>query len=84
MSVSDREFEDLKHSVNKLANIITGGDDPSRGISVQLDRLIQLAEQSKAREARILQFALIGVGSGATGFVSLIVGIVVFWLTKGR
>lgn len=81
MAVSDREFIELRDEVKHLNALLTGGDDPKKGIVIQLDRLIQLAEQAKVMENRILQFALVGVGSGLTGCLGFIGALVLWWIT---
>lgn len=83
MAVSDREFVELKDAVKHLNTLLTGGDDPNKGIVIQLDRLVQLAEAAKVREERIIRFALLGVGSGLTGFIGFIGSIVFWFITKG-
>ena len=81
MAVSDREFIELRDAVKHLNTLLTGGDDPNKGVVIQLDRLIQLAEAAKVRENRILQFALLGVGSGLTGFLGFLASLALWWIT---
>lgn len=80
--MSDRDYDELAKRVDRLSNLITGGDDPEKGILMKLDRLIQYGEMIKAREERILRFAMIGVGSGLTGFFSFLASVGMWFLHK--
>lgn len=84
MAISDKQFDDLNSEVKHLRTLLTGGDIPDNGILIKLDRLLQLCESAKRREERIIQFALLGVGSGATGLVGFLASLVLWWITKGR
>lgn len=82
MPPTDREFEELSGKVSHLHRLMTGGDDPERGVLMKLDRIIQQFEMIRKKEDRILAFAVVGVGSGLTGFVSLGVGLILWFITK--
>ncbi len=80
----DKEFADLTKEVEHVGTLLTGGDVPENGVLIKLDRLLQLCEASKKREERIITFALMGVGSGLTGFFMFLGSIALWWFTKAK
>lgn len=82
MPPTDREFEELADKVDHLHRLMTGGDDPDKGVLMKLDRIIQQFETIRRKEDRILAFAVVGVGSGLTGFISFAVSLALWLLTK--
>lgn len=81
MPPTDREFEELSRKVDHLHRLMTGGDEPEKGIVMKLDRIIQYVEAVKKKEDRILAFAVVGVGSGATGLIGF-AGSLILWLIQ--
>ena len=74
--------QSTNEKVDQIHRLVTGADDPDKGVLMKLDRIIRQFEAIQKKEDRILAFAVVGVGSGLTGFISFAVSLALWLLTK--